>query len=48
MGHVASRREAERVVVGITPMGDAGETVEADETLIGRIEGEEKRPAMPS
>jgi hypothetical protein len=47
MGHVASRREAKRVV-GITPMGDAGETVEADETLIGRIEGEEKRPAMPS
>jgi hypothetical protein len=45
MGHVASRREARRVV-GITPKGGAGE-VEADETLIGRIEGEKKRPATP-
>jgi hypothetical protein len=47
MGHVASRREARRVV-GITPKGGAGETVEADDTLIGRIEGEKKRPATPS
>ena len=42
MGHVASRREARRVV-GITLMSGAGETVEADEILIGRIEGEKKR-----
>ncbi len=35
-------REAMRVV-GMTPMGGAGETVEADETFIGRIEGEKKR-----
>jgi hypothetical protein len=27
----------------LPPMGGAGETVEADETLIGRIEGEKKR-----
>src|SRR6202035_2067407 len=32
-------REAMRVV-GMAPMGGAGETVEADETFIGRIEGE--------
>jgi transposase-like protein len=30
-------------VVGIIPMGGAGETVEADETYIGRIDGEKKR-----
>jgi transposase-like protein len=35
-------REAMRVV-GMAPMGGAGETVEADETFIGRIEGEKKR-----
>jgi len=35
-------REAMRVV-GMTPMGGEGETVEADETFIGRIEGEKKR-----
>jgi transposase-like protein len=35
-------REAMRVV-GVTPMGGAGEIVEADETFIGRIEGERKR-----
>ena len=35
-------REAMRVV-GLPPMGGAGETVEADETFIGRIEGEKKR-----
>jgi transposase-like protein len=35
-------REAMRVV-GMTPMGGAGETVEADETFIGRIEGQKKR-----
>ena len=38
MGHVASRREARRVV-GITPKGGAGETVEADDTLIGPHRG---------
>ena len=37
-------REAMRVV-GMEPMGGAGETVEADETFIGRIEGEKKRRA---
>jgi transposase-like protein len=35
-------REAMRVV-GVTPMGGVGETVEADETFIGHIEGEKKR-----
>jgi transposase-like protein len=35
-------REAMRVV-GMTPMGGAGETVEADETFIGRIEGRKKQ-----
>jgi transposase-like protein len=35
-------REAMRVV-GMEPMGGAGEIVEADETFIGRIEGEKKR-----
>jgi transposase-like protein len=35
-------REAMRVV-GMEPMGGAGETVESDETFIGRIEGEKKR-----
>ena len=35
-------REAMRVV-GVTPMGGAGEIVEADETFIGRIQGEKKR-----
>jgi transposase-like protein len=35
-------REAMRVV-GMTPMGGAGEIVEADETFIGRIQGEKKR-----
>ncbi len=35
-------REAMRVV-GMTPMGGAGEIVEADETFIGRIDGEKKR-----
>lgn len=37
-------REAMRVV-GMTPMGGAGEIVEADETFIGRIHGERKRRA---
>jgi transposase-like protein len=37
-------REAMRVV-GMTPMGGAGKTVEADKTYIGRIEGERKRRA---
>jgi transposase-like protein len=37
-------REAMRVV-GITPMGGTGEIVEADETFIGRIDGEKKRRA---
>jgi len=37
-------REAMRVV-GMSPMGGVGETVEADETFIGRIEGEKKRRA---
>ena len=37
-------REAMRVV-GMEPMGGAGETVEADETFIGRIDGEKKRRA---
>jgi transposase-like protein len=37
-------REAMRVV-GMTPMGGAGEIVEADETYIGRVEGEKKRRA---
>jgi len=37
-------REAMKVV-GMTPMGGAGEVVEADETFIGRIEGEKKRRA---
>ena len=37
-------REAMRVV-GIEPMGGAGEIVEADETYIGRVEGERKRRA---
>jgi transposase-like protein len=35
-------REAMRVV-GVESMGGAGEIVEADETFIGRIEGEKKR-----
>ena len=35
-------REAMRVV-GVEPMGGAGEVVESDETFIGRIEGEKKR-----
>jgi hypothetical protein len=35
-------REAMRVV-GVEPMGGAGKTVEADETFIGRIQGERKR-----
>jgi transposase-like protein len=35
-------REAMRVV-GMTPMGGAGEIVEADETFIGRVENEKKR-----
>ena len=35
-------REAMKVV-GMAPMGGAGETVEADETFIGRIEGQKKR-----
>lgn len=35
-------REAMKVV-GMTPMGGAGEIVEADETYIGRVEGIEKR-----
>ena len=35
-------REAMRVV-GMTPMGGAGEIVESDETFIGRIEGQKKR-----
>jgi transposase-like protein len=35
-------REAMRIV-GMTPMGGAGEIVEADETYIGRVEGERKR-----
>lgn len=35
-------REAMRVT-GMTPMGGAGETVESDETFIGRIEGQKKR-----
>jgi transposase-like protein len=35
-------REAMRVV-GFEPMGGAGEIVEADETFIGRMEGEPKR-----
>ena len=39
-------REAMRVV-GMTPMGGAGEIVEADETYIGRVEGEKKRRAGP-
>jgi transposase-like protein len=30
-------------VVGLEPMGGAGEIVEADETFIGRIDGEKKR-----
>src|SRR5579863_6586744 len=37
-------REAMRVV-GMTPMGGAGEIVEADETYIGRVDGEKKRRA---
>ena len=37
-------REAMRVV-GMAPMGGAGEIVEADETFIGRIEGQKKRRA---
>jgi transposase-like protein len=37
-------REAMRVV-GMEPMGGAGEIVEADETFIGRIEGQPKRKA---
>jgi transposase-like protein len=37
-------REAMRVV-GITHMGGTGEIVEADETFIGRIDGEKKRRA---
>jgi transposase-like protein len=37
-------REAMRVV-GMEPMGGTGEIVEADETYIGRIEGEKKRRA---
>ena len=37
-------REAMRVV-GMTPMGGAGQIVEADETFIGRIDGEKKRRA---
>jgi transposase-like protein len=37
-------REAMRVV-GVEPMGGAGEIVEADETFIGRIEGQPKRKA---
>ena len=37
-------REAMRVV-GMAPMGGAGEIVEADETYIGRVEGEKKRRA---
>jgi transposase-like protein len=37
-------REAMRVV-GVTPMGGAGKIVEADETFIGRIDGEKKRRA---
>ena len=36
-------REAMRVV-GMTPMGGAGEIVEADETFIGRVEGREEAP----
>ena len=35
-------REAMRVV-GVGPMGGAGEVVEADETFIGRLEGQPKR-----
>lgn len=35
-------REAMRVV-GMTPMGGAGEIVEVDETFIGRLEGQPKR-----
>jgi transposase-like protein len=35
-------REAMRVV-GVTPMGGAGEVVEVDETFIGRQEGQKKR-----
>src|SRR6266567_2294844 len=35
-------REAMRVV-GFEPMGGAGEIVEADETFIGRLEGQPKR-----
>jgi transposase-like protein len=37
-------REAMRVI-GVEPMGGAGETVEADETFIGRQEGQPKRRA---
>src|SRR5437868_12509848 len=35
-------REAMRVT-GVTPMGGAGEVIEADETFIGGIEGQQKR-----
>jgi hypothetical protein len=44
MSHRAARQGA---LSALPPMGGAGETVEADETLIGRIEGEKKRPATP-
>src|SRR3977135_4018741 len=36
-------REAMKVV-GIEPMGGAGEIVEVDETLMGKVEGAPKRP----
>ena len=45
MSHRAVRQGA---LSALPPMSGAGETVEADETLIGRIEGEKKRPATPS
>jgi hypothetical protein len=45
MSHRAARQGA---LSALPPTGGAGETVEADETLIGRIEGEKKRPATPS
>ena len=47
---VGARRRRESAVAPISRRSSpgAGETVEADETLIGRIEGEKKRPATPS
>jgi hypothetical protein len=36
-------REAMRVT-GVTPMGGSGEIVEVDETYIGRLDGQPKRP----